>query len=147
MSFTQIYYHIIFSTKNRENVLLHSHERELYNYLWGILKNKKCYAYRIGGVEDHIHLLISMPTTICLSDLIRELKVFSGAWIKKNNIFPGFCGWQSEYAVFTKSHADCDVVTRYIKSQREHHKNETGYDELLKLLKKEGVKFDERYVK
>ena len=77
MSYTQIYYHIVFSTKNRLPTFHKDQKKALYNYLWGILKNKKCHLYQMGGVEDHIHMLTSVHSTISIADLIRDLKTSS----------------------------------------------------------------------
>ena len=146
MSYTQIYYHIVFSTKNRAEVLRQEHEKELYNYLWAILKKHNCHAYRIGGVEDHIHIFTSLHPTLALADLIRELKNSSTNWIHKKGLFPGFEGWQNEYGAFTKSHADHDMIINYIKNQKEHHHKETYIGEFKRLLTEDGVEFNECYL-
>ena len=147
MSYTQIYYHIVFSTKNRMPVLHKDRRKELFNYLWGILKNKKCHLYQIGGIENHIHMLTSIHSTTSLADLIRDMKTSSTAWIKKEKLFPDFSGWQTEYGAFTKSHSHCDAVTAYIKNQEEHHQKELFIDEFKRLLKEEGIAFEERYLR
>ncbi len=146
MAYLSIYYHIVFSTKNRANVLSESRRHDLYDYFWGILKNKKCTTYRIGGMGDHVHLLISLHPCVCLSDLIRDLKSCSSVWIKKNRVFPNFDGWQSEYGAFTKSDTDVNTVVHYIKNQKEHHHKETSKEEFIRLLKEAGVKYDETYL-
>ncbi|MFC1851439.1 transposase [candidate division CSSED10-310 bacterium] len=147
MSYTQIYYHIIYSTKGRSPTLNKDRRKELYNYIWGILKNKTCHLYQIGGMEDHIHLLTSLHSTVCLANLIRDMKTSSNGWIKKENIFQNFSGWQVEYGAFTRSHSHRDGTISYIKNQEEHHKRESFIDEFKRLLKEEGISFDERYLK
>ncbi len=147
MSYLQTYYHIIFSTKQRIATLPERHHKKLYNYIWSVIKNKKCHLYRIGGTEDHIHILTSLHPTICLSDFIRDLKTSTSKWMKNNKDFPNFMGWQAEYAALTKSHADHDVVIEYIKGQKEHHKKESALDEFKRLLIAEGIKIDEMYFK
>ena len=109
-TFTQIYYHIVFSTKNREPVLLADNRDHLFRYTWGILKNKDCHLYRIGGVEDHVHILTSLHPAIALADLVKEIKTSTSSWIKDENIFPGFTHWQDGYGAFTVSHSDKDAV-------------------------------------
>ena len=146
MSYTQIYYHIIFSSKNRQPVFDEVDRRKLYNYLWGILKSKKCYLYQMGGMEDHIHMLISLHPTASLSHLVRDLKTSSTAWIKKKRIFTNFSGWQMEYGAFTKSNIEKQQVINYIKNQKSHHKEESFLDEFKRLLHEEGIKFDEKYI-
>jgi putative transposase len=145
-TFTQIYYHIVFSTKNRERVLLANRRDDLFRYTLGILKNKDCHLYRIGGVEDHVHILTEIHPTIPLADLVKDIKTSTSSWIKAGNIFPGFTHWQDGYGAFTVSHSDKDDVIEYIKGQEEHHKTITFKDELREFLVKHGVKFDEKYL-
>jgi len=145
-TFTQIYYHIVFSTKNREPILLADKRDHLFRYTWGILKNKDCHLYRIGGVEDHVHILTSLHPTIALADLAKEIKTSTSSWIKDENIFPGFTHWQDGYGAFTVSHSDKDAVIEYIKGQEEHHKRVSFKDELREFLIRHGVKFDEKYL-
>jgi putative transposase len=145
-TFTQIYYHIVFSTKNRERVLPANKRDDLFRYAWGILKNKDCHLYRINGVEDHVHILTSLHPTIALADLVKDIKTSTSSWIKQNNFFPGFDHWQDGYGTFTVSHSDKDDVIEYIKGQEEHHKQVSFKDELRDFLVKHGVKFDEKYL-
>ncbi len=146
MSYIQTYYHIIFSTKLRKNTLSDECVKELYAYIWGIIKNKKCHLYQIGGTKNHIHILTSLNTSISLADFIREIKANSSHWLKKNNHFSTFCGWQSEYAAFTKCKSNVATVIEYIKNQKEHHANETFEDEFRRLLKENNIEFDEKYL-
>ena len=74
-TFTQIYYHIVFSTKDRLPALRPEKRADLYRYTWGILKNKNCHLHRIGGIEDHIHILTSLHPTLCLADLVKDIKI------------------------------------------------------------------------
>ena len=145
-TFTQIYYHIVFATKDRMPALTTDKRETLFRYTWGILKNKDCHLYRIGGVEDHVHILTSLHPTIALSDLVKDIKVATSTWINKENIFPKFSHWQDGYGAFTVSHSDKDAVIEYIKNQEEHHKKVSFKDELRDFLVKHGVKFDEKYL-
>jgi REP element-mobilizing transposase RayT len=145
-TFTQIYYHIAFSTKDRTPALSADKREDLFRYTWGILKNKDCHLYRIGGVEDHVHILTSLHPTIALSDLVKDIKVATSTWINKENIFPKFSGWQDGYGAFTVSHSDKDAVIEYIKNQEEHHKKVSFKDELRQFLVRHGVPFDEKYL-
>lgn len=145
-TFTQIYYHIVFSTKNRENVLDKARRESLFKYIWGVLKNKKCHLYRINGTKDHIHILTSLHPTICLSDIVKTIKLSSSKWIKQNNIFSRFDAWQEGYGGFTISYTEKDGVIDYIVSQEEHHKKESFKDEFKRLLQKHGVEYDEKYL-
>jgi len=145
-TFTQIYYHIVFSTKNREPVLRPERREELFRYIWGIIRNKNSHLYRINAVEDHLHILSSLHPSVALADFIKDIKVASNGWIQEQKIFPRFTGWQDGYGVFTASHDDKDRLIEYIKSQQEHHRKETFLDEYRRLLKEAGIEFDEKYL-
>lgn len=145
-TYTQLYYHIVFSTKDRAPVLIADKRDALFRYIWGILKNKQAHLYRINGVEDHVHILTSLHPSVPLSDLIREIKTSTNKWIKSEGIFPSFTGWQDGYGAFTVSHSDRDDVIEYIKGQEEHHRQISFSDEFRAMLEKFGVMFDEKYL-
>jgi len=145
-TFVQIYYHIVFSTKGREPVLLRERREDLYRYVWGILKNKKCHLYRINGMNDHLHILTSLHPTVSLAKLIQEIKTSSSDWIKREGVFPSFRHWQDGYGAFTKSHKNRDDTIEYIKNQERHHITMSFIDEMRVQLSEEGVEFDERYL-
>ena len=146
MSYHQVYYHIVFSTKNRVPVLHQKRRRELYNYVWGTLRNKKSHLYRIGGTEDHVHILTSIHSTVCCATLVRDLKTSCTSWIRNERIYPEFPGWQREYGAFTKAHSHRNRIIQYIKNQNEHHKSETFSEEFKRLLKEDGIDFDDCYL-
>ncbi len=89
--------------KKSEKVLKEENREELYRYIWGILKNKKCILYQINGIDDHIHIATHIHPTIALSNLVKDIKIGSSLWIKENNIFPNFVSWQKGYGGFTYS--------------------------------------------
>ena len=145
-TYTQVYYHIVFSTKERVPSLVADKREDLFRYIWGILKNNKSHAYRINGVEDHIHILASLHPTVCLANLVKDIKTGTSKWIKENLVFPEFTHWQDGYGAFTVSHSEKDAVIEYIKNQPEHHKRGSFRDELRGLLAKFGIQFDEQYL-
>ena len=145
MSYTQIYVHIVLRTKNSEKSLSQHNISELYKYIWGIVKNKKCRLYRINGIEDHIHLLISLHPTITLSDLIKSIKVSSNLWMKSHENFPHFRGWGERYAAFSCGYRDKDKLIKYIMNQQEHHKKEDFKEETRRIFFEEGMEIDERF--
>jgi len=145
-TFTQIYYHIVFSTKNRIPTLSADRREDLFRYIWGILENKDCHLYRIGGVEDHVHILTGLHPTCSLADLVKDLKTSTSSWIKEQGLFLNFSHWQDGYGAFTVSHDDKDGVIEYIKNQVEHHRKVSFQDELRAFLMKHGVKFNEKYL-
>lgn len=145
-TYTQILYQIVFSTKDREQTLLKSNREELYKYIWGVLKNKNCHLYRIGGVDDHIHIVTHIHPSISLASLVKDIKLSSSNYIKTNQLFPDFNGWQNGYGGFTYSFNDKDHLIEYVKNQEEHHKEVPFRDELIDLLRKHGIEFDEKYL-
>jgi putative transposase len=146
-TYTQIYYHIVFSTKDREPVLAANRREDLYRYTWGIIKNKKSHLYRINGMEDHLHIFASLHPSVCLADFVKDIELGSGWWIKENSVFPGFSHWQDGYGAFTCSTEDKDRVIEYIRAQQEHHKRESSQEEIRRLLIEAGIEFDEQYLR
>jgi len=145
-TYTQILYQIVFSTKDREPVLLKENRPELFKYMYGILKNKNCHLYRLNGVEDHIHILTSLHPSISLSSLIKDIKVSSSVFIKDRKLFPAFTHWQEGYGAFTYSFKEKDILIEYIKNQEEHHKKLTFRDEFIAMLNEHNIRFDEKYL-
>jgi REP element-mobilizing transposase RayT len=146
MSYRQIFYQIVFGTKNREETITEAYCEELYKYIWGIVNGKNCKLYRINGIEDHIHIFSDLHPSLALADYIKDIKVSTSIWMKSNGRFPKFKGWQESYAAFTYSIKEKDVINNYVKNQKEHHRHETFYDEYKRLLKENGIEFDEKYL-
>jgi putative transposase len=144
MSYTSLLTHIVFSTKNRQLMLQDRAIRnDVHAYLGGIIRNLKGRAYTIGGVADHVHLLVSLPPTLSISDALRVIKTNSSSWAKER--VPGFTS-QQKYAAFSVSESNVPAVARYIDGQEEHHKKRTFEEELVSLLEKHGVSYDPRYL-
>ena len=139
MSYTQILYHIVFRTKNSRRTLPHSVEKKLYNFIWGMVKQRDCMLYRINGMEDHVHLLISLHPTIALSDFMRELKAGASKWLATQPEFPDFDGWNEGYAALTYSKRDIDTIAEYIRNQREHHKCISFAEEYRNIIREMGL--------
>ncbi len=145
-NYTQIVYHIVFATKGRRRVLNKARRDDLFRYLWGVIKNHDCHLYRIGGVEDHVHILSSLHPTVALADFIKDLKVASSKWIKDERVFPEFEGWQEGYAALTCSWAERDGLIEYIKGQEEHHRAVPFLEEYRDMLQRAGMELDERFL-
>ena len=146
-SLSQIYVHLVFSTKGRAAFLRDKPFRgRVHAYLIGICRNHKSPSLIIGGVEDHVHILCRLAKTITVSDLIRELKRDSSKWIKAEN--PGLRDfhWQQGYGAFSLSPSHVDILKQYIVQQEEHHKRESFQDKFRRVCRKYGVEIDERYV-
>jgi putative transposase len=144
-SYRQIYYQIVFGTKHRKPTLTQKHDVQLYKYISGIIKNKKCKLYCINGVEDHIHILCDIHPCVRLSELVKDIKVASSIWLKETGLFPDFEGWQEGYGAFTYSIRERNKIIGYINKQKQHHAREVFYDEYKRLLIENGVDFDEQY--
>ena len=146
MSYTQLLYHIIFRPKNSAPVIDMDNEEQLYRYIWGFVKQKRCILYRIGGMPDHIHMLIQLPPTYPISDFMRDLKTSTNFYIRNNiSLFPRYNGWAKAYCALTYSYTDRIKIINYIKGQKEHHKRVGFRDELLDLLTEYGINVDMKY--
>jgi putative transposase len=145
-TYTQLLFHVVFSTKSRERTLTHGHRDKLYKYIWGIHAGLNCHLYRIGGVDDHVHILTATPTTLAIAKYVQEIKASSSHWLKGQLEFPRFESWQDGYAAFTVSYREKDGLIGYIKGREEHHRRETYMDEYRRLLSEHGIAFDERYL-
>ena len=116
-SYQQIFYHLVFGTKDREKTVTEEHCTELYQYIWGIVRNHASKLYRINGVEDHLHLLSDLHPTIALADYVKNIKVANSIWMKESGKFPLFKGWQDGYGAFTCSIHEKERIIGYIKNQ------------------------------
>jgi len=143
---TSIIYQIVYSTKYRTPCLDKEIRPELFKYIWGILKNKKCHLYRMNGVEDHLHIVMDLHPTIALSNLIKDIKLASSKMIKEKNLIKNFLGWQIGYGAFTYSINEKENLIEYVKNQEEHHKKITFREEYISLLNEYEIEYDERYL-
>ena len=144
-SYRQIIYHIIFHTKVSKSTLSLDYSDELYAYIAGIIKNKNCFLYQINGTEDHLHYLSDLHPSVALADYLRDVKTASSLWLKKHPGFPKFAGWADGYGAFTYAYRDKNMISTYIKNQREHHKKESFIEEYRRLLMEQGIEIDERF--
>jgi putative transposase len=142
---THLLYHLIFATKNREPLILDAWRARLHEYLGGTVAGLDGTPQGVGGMADHVHLLVGLKPTHCLSDFMRELKKASSLWVKEEVGGAEFA-WQEGYAAFTVSASARDSVRGYIARQEEHHRRKTFREELVEFLRKSGVAYDERYL-
>jgi REP element-mobilizing transposase RayT len=145
-SHRQILYHIVFGTKYHKPAININHKKELYKYIWGIIKNKNCTLYQINGSTDHIHILSDLHPSVSLANFVKDIKVASSIWMKDSGFLPDFKGWAEGYGVFTYAYRDKILIIKYIKNQEQHHKKVSFKDEYIAFLKEYGVDFDERYL-
>jgi REP element-mobilizing transposase RayT len=145
-TYTQIFYHIVFSTKGRTPVLLPAGREDLFRFIWGLVRSRNCRLHQINAANDHVHMLTTLHPSWSLADFMREIKVTSSHWIKANNVFNEFPGWQAGYGAFTRSKQDTERLIHYIKQQEEHHQKISFAEELRNLIVEAGIEFDEKYL-
>ena len=145
-TYTQIYIHVIFAVKGRENLISKSHKNELYKYLTGIITNKKNKLIQINGMPNHIHILIGLNPNESISTLIKEVKRCSTNFINSSNWLKGKFKWQEGFAAFSYSKSQIEAVCNYIINQEEHHKKRTFKEEYIDLLEKFAIDFDKKYL-
>jgi len=145
-TYTQLLYQIVFSTKDRKHTLTDDHRIALYQYISGILKNKNCHLYQIGGVADHIHIVLHIHPSVALASIVKDIKLASIKQIKVQGLFKEFNGWQDGYGAFTYSIKEKDRLIEYVKNQEEHHRRKTYKEELVQLLKEHEVAFDDKFL-
>ncbi|RYD78955.1 MAG: IS200/IS605 family transposase [Sphingobacteriales bacterium] len=145
-AFAKIIVHITFSTKNREPLITKNIQSELYAYLAEICNAMECYAIKIGGYTDHVHILCFLSKKITLIKLVEEVKKRSSKWIKsKGEAFEAFF-WQNGYGAFSIHHSQVEMLKKYIENQEEHHAKTHFKDEYIRLLKKNEMEYDEKYI-
>ena len=146
-SLSQIYIHLVFSTKNHKPFVDETIQPELYAYIAKILYDEcSSPAKIIGGVEDHVHILLNLSRTCTIAHLVEMVKKRSSKWMKtKGEKYRSF-QWQIGYGVFSVSRSGLEAVTKYISSQKEHHRRKTFKDEFRGFLDKHRIDYDERYV-
>lgn len=146
-SLSQMYVHIVYSTKGRRPFLTDDDLRHrLHAYIAGICRNHDSPAVVVGGVADHVHILCRLGKSIAIADLIRELKRDSSKWVKATAPELPMFQWQSGYGVFSISPSHVHPLTEYIREQQSHHDHESFQEEFRRLLTKCGVEFDEQYL-
>jgi putative transposase len=144
-SLSQIYVHLVFSTKGREPWIQSSVEPRLHAYLAGTLNAIECPAIVVGGMPDHVHLLFRLSRTRPLSDVVKDAKVESSKWMKDEGCVSEFA-WQAGYGAFSVSASQLETVTHYIQHQAEHHATRTFQDEFRRMLKLYQIDYNEAYV-
>jgi putative transposase len=143
-TFYSLHYHVLFSTKERRPFLRSEWRARAHEYLGGTIRGLGGVAEAVGGVEDHVHLLVSLKTTQAPADLTRELKKASSVWISEN--FERGFSWQEGYTIFTVSWTHGQALRRYIAGQEAHHQRNSFMDELKRFLEKNGVSYDPKYL-
>lgn len=145
-TYSQMYIHLGFAVKNRDALISHNWEERLYKYITGIIREQGQKMIAINGMPDHIHILIGMKPTCCLSDLVREIKKSSTVFIKDNNLSHLKFNWQNGFGAFSYSHSHLDNIITYIMNQKEHHKKNEFKEEYVECLTKYDVAYKNEYL-
>lgn len=143
MSFVNCVYHIVFATYRRQPFIIAEKEREVYALIYHILEKYGCHVYRIGGMPEHVHLLIEIPPTISVSTLIQNVKRESSLAITQYKMLAFWEGWQKGYGCFSCGITDVPAIVKYITTQKEHHRHVPFIEEYRAWLIKNGVSSDE----
>ena len=145
-TYSKIYIQVVFAVKGRESLILAEWEELLYRYITGIVQGKEQKMLAINGIPDHIHFLIGMKPSCCLSDLVREIKKSSNDFVNDNDLCKFKFNWQGGFGAFSYSHSDLDNVIRYIMNQKEHHRKKTFKEEYYEFLRKYDIEFKDEYL-
>ena len=145
-TYSQIYIQVVFAVQGRENLIKNEWRDELYKYITGIVKNHEQKLIVIGGVSNHIHILLGIKPNIALSDLMREIKANSSRFVNERKFVKGKFYWQEGFGAFSYSHSQLDAVIRYIENQEEHHTQKSFKDEYRGFLKNFRIEHDEKYL-
>jgi REP element-mobilizing transposase RayT len=143
-TFYSLNHHVIFSTKERRPLIKAEWRPRLHEYLGGVIRGLGGVAEMVGGVEDHVHILMSLKTIAAPADILRELKKASSVWAAEQH--DRLFGWQEGYGIFSVSSTHCRSVSRYIATQEAHHRRVPFAEELKRLLDKNGVAYDPKWL-
>ena len=145
-TFSSIYLHLVFSTKNREPWITPDIQERLWPFMGGIARENKAQAIQIGGIEDHIHILLKTSPAIAISKLTQSIKGGSSMWIHSTLPHLPHFKWQDGYGAFSVSKSSVDDVTHYIQNQRDHHRVKSFQEEYLAFLERHEISFDPKYL-
>jgi putative transposase len=145
-TYLSLHYHIVFGTKDRMPLIDASWRPRLHEYMGGVIHGLGGIPEKIGGVADHVHLLVGLKSTHCLADVVRELKKASTAWVHQSVERGEKFSWQNGYAAFTVSAPSRDAVREYIAGQEEHHRVKSFREEFVAMLEKAGIPYDPRFL-
>ena len=145
-TFYKNYYHLVWSTKDRIPLILDQHKDRIFEYIGGSIKIAGCASLKVGGMNDHIHILTAIPPKYAVSEIVRDVKIASSKWINStlpnNNKF----SWQEGFGSFKISKSQIESVKRYILDQEKHHQIKSFKEEFIKFLKLNEIKFEEKYL-
>jgi REP element-mobilizing transposase RayT len=142
-TYAQNVVHVVFSTKDRRSTIPPEFRPRLWAYVGGIGKNLGIFVHAVGGMADHIHLLIQVPPSLALAKAVLAIKSNSSRWANEQG---HKFAWQQGYGAFSVSNSVIPAVARYIRNQETHHRKMAFDAEFVALLKKHGMEFDPQHV-
>ena len=145
-TYTNLLFHVVYSTKCRKQLIGDDLKDALYGYIGGIIRDERGILLSAGGMPDHVHLVARFSPTIALATMLRLIKTNSSKWINEHGNVRARFEWQSGYGAFSVSESQLDRVRSYVRNQQEHHAHQTFREEYLDLLRRHNIEFDERYV-
>jgi REP element-mobilizing transposase RayT len=148
MSHTYVssFYHCVFSTKGRRQWITPDVSEHLWPYLGGIARQNKMKALAVGGVEDHVHILLSLPSRLDVAKALQLIKGGSSKWIHETFAELRSFSWQEGYGAFSIGISQIEATIRYINTQRQHHRKKTFKEEFIAILERHGIEYDPRYL-
>jgi REP-associated tyrosine transposase len=144
-TYLSLHYHLVFGTKNREALIAPEWRTRLHDYLGGTIRSLGGFPEGVGGVADHVHLLVGLKATHCPAAVMRELKKAASVWVHEEIGLRAFA-WQEGYAAFTVSATSRDAVRHYLANQEDHHGVKSFREELVEMLQKAGIEYDPKYL-
>lgn len=145
-TFLSLNYHIVFSTEERTPLITNNIKDNLYAYIGGIVRDQKGVLLKIGGIADHVHMLVSLRADVALSDTMRRVKSSSSKWVDESHNGADKFAWQSGYSAFTVGCTRVGAVKSYIDNQEAHHKKTTYLEELEEFLQLHGIEYEQKYL-
>ena len=145
-TFANLLYHIVFSTKDRRPSITPDIRESVYEYMGGILRGEGGILLEIGGMPDHVHLLVKLKTDMSVAETLKKIKGKSSKWLNERPGRTGRFEWQEGYGAFSVSASHVEKVRAYIRNQEVHHRRQSFKDELISLLERHGIEYDERYL-
>jgi putative transposase len=145
-TYSQIYIQVVFAVQGRRSLIPKQHKEELQRYITGIINRQEQKLLAIHCMPDHTHILIGLKPSQALSDLVRDIKTGSAAFVNEKRWVAGRFSWQEGFGAFSYAHSQLDAVIQYIRDQESHHTRKTFREEYLEFLEKFRVPYDERYI-
>jgi len=145
-TYTQLYAQLVFAVKGRQSLIQKEFREPLHQYITGIVQKRGQKMLAVFCMPDHAHIFVGFKPTLCLSDLVRDIKTNTSLFIKENNFTPVTFSWQEGFGAFTYAHSQLDSVCKYILNQEAHHSARTFKSEYLDFLAKFKVPYEERYL-